>query len=62
MNFLPVCWAETRRVDGLFGDSEFFSVLRSLESREIDSSIDSGFFAIAWLESRTVFTLCYVDI
>jgi hypothetical protein len=43
-------------------DTNFFSVLLWLESRRVYSSLEVGFFTVAWLEAGTVFTLGDVDL
>lgn len=53
---------ESRRVNGFFADSNFFTVAW-LEFRRINGFLaESSFFAVAWLEFGSVLTLGYVDL
>lgn len=52
---------ETRRVNGLFGEADLFS-LWTLEARRVYSRLDTDFFAVAWLELGPVFTLGDIDL
>jgi len=50
------------RVNSGTADTNFLSVLLWLEARRVYSSLEAGFFAVAWLEAGTVFTLSNVDL
>ena len=62
-SFLPVgCWLKAWGVDGLFSDTDVLSVCR-LESRRINgSSVETNLFAVARLETGSVFTFSYVKL
>jgi len=70
-----------RRVDGLFGEADLFSLcalhawgvnsgtadtnflsVGRLEAGRVYGSLEAGLFAVAWLETGTVFTLGDVDL
>jgi hypothetical protein len=53
---------EAWRVNSGTADTNFLSVLLWLEARRVYSSLEAGFFAVAWLEAGTVFTLGDVDL
>lgn len=54
-DFLPLCRSErTRRVNGGFADTDFFTV-GWLEARRVYGGfVDTDFFAVGWLEARRV--------
>jgi hypothetical protein len=60
---LVVSWKfEPRRVDGLLGDADLFSLCRTEAWRINGGLVDSDFFTIARLEARSVFTLGHVNL
>lgn len=60
-DLLSLCSLETWRVNSGTVDTNFLSVGR-LEGRRVYGSLEVGFFAVAGLETGTVFTLGDVDL
>jgi len=60
---LLISWfLEARRIDGLLCVADLFSFGRT-EAWGVNSSlVDSDFFTIVWLETRSVFTLAHVNL
>jgi hypothetical protein len=63
-NFLPLCRLEAWRIDGGSTDTNFL-LLRVvwLEAGAVNGVVvGTNFFAVGWLETRSVLTLSYVDL